>query len=50
VGGFDQPVVDRKDITSDCERVSFSRRKAEGALAPAEERYYFALFTRLERI
>src|SRR3712207_2299102 len=49
-GGFDQAVADRKDITSDCERVFFSGRKAEGALTPVEERYYFALFTRLERI
>ncbi len=49
-GGFDRALVDRKDITSDCERVFFSGREAEGALTPAEECYYFALFARLERI
>jgi hypothetical protein len=49
-GGFDQAVVNREDITSDCEGLFFSGRKAEGALTSAEERYYFALFTRLERI
>jgi hypothetical protein len=48
--GFDRALVDRKDITSDCERVFFSGREAEGALTPAEECYYFALFARLERI
>jgi hemolysin type calcium-binding protein len=46
-GGFDRAVVDREDITSDCERLFFSFRALEEALTPAEERYYFALFERL---
>ena len=46
-GGFDRALVDREDITSDCERLFFSFRALEEALTPAEERYYFALFERL---
>ena len=47
-GGFDRALVDREDITSDCERLFFSFRAIEEALTAAEERYYFALFERLE--
>jgi hypothetical protein len=45
-GGFDRAVVDREDITSDCEGLFFSFRALEEALTPTEERLCFALFER----
>jgi hypothetical protein len=47
-GGFDRALVDRKDLTSDCERLFFSERGLFEALARAEVRYYFGLLERLE--